>query len=231
MKGFGPAGLHYEAGEQSPEGEVTSEPPFLSSIGFPCRAVWPCHYPKSSLADSDVVQRCMLRSIVGWRRFDNEEWANTVKRMNAAGGSGLGLGLARGRRKGCRGSRTPCPRTGGPTSATSSRCRATHFQNGRQASANADRKKKRRTRARLVGPAGKAAVAAMARALPALLRSPGSTQGRARRQESTRILIPNVWGPRRRREPGRTGRAIFFLVGTFLQFFCAVKQGNGMRRQ
>ena len=75
-----------------------------------------CHYPKSSFADFDVVQRCMLPSIVGWRRFDNEEWANTVKRMNAAGGSGLGPWTGR---KGCRGSWTPCPRTGGPASAHS----------------------------------------------------------------------------------------------------------------
>ena len=25
----------------------------------------------------------MLQFIVGWRRFDNEDWANTMKRMNA----------------------------------------------------------------------------------------------------------------------------------------------------
>ena len=42
-----------------------------------------CHYPKKQLANLDVVPRHMLRSIVGWRRVDNEAWASTMKRMNA----------------------------------------------------------------------------------------------------------------------------------------------------
>lgn len=34
-------------------------------------------------ADLDVVQRRMLRSIVGWRRVDGEEWVVTMRRMNS----------------------------------------------------------------------------------------------------------------------------------------------------
>ena len=34
-------------------------------------------------ADLDVVQRGMLRSIVGWRRVDSEEWVVTMRRMNS----------------------------------------------------------------------------------------------------------------------------------------------------
>ena len=43
----------------------------------------PCHYPKKQLANLDVVQRGMLRSIVCWRRVDNEACAVTMRRMNA----------------------------------------------------------------------------------------------------------------------------------------------------
>ena len=35
------------------------------------------------LRQVDVIQRRMLRSIVGWVRVDNEDWAATMRRMNA----------------------------------------------------------------------------------------------------------------------------------------------------
>ena len=38
---------------------------------------------KAQLAQLDVVQRKMLRSIAGWVRYRNEEWADTMRRVNA----------------------------------------------------------------------------------------------------------------------------------------------------